>query len=99
MRSRGKFRGFRLAHYSEFGLLVSAIGGRNGWLGAEWPIIIAIALSRSYILTSPLNATPHSLYAGAGIGLGDAALAPSGDGRWAPITSEGSHRSFPFQSV
>jgi glutathione-regulated potassium-efflux system ancillary protein KefC len=54
---------FSLANYSEFGLLVSAIGVKNGWLGAEWPIIIAIALSLSFILAAPLNATPHILYA------------------------------------
>jgi predicted Kef-type K+ transport protein len=54
---------FSLANYSEFGLLVSAIGVKNGWLGAEWPIIIAIALSLSFILASPLNAKPHTIYA------------------------------------
>jgi glutathione-regulated potassium-efflux system ancillary protein KefC len=54
---------FCLANYSEFGLLVSAIGVKNGWLGSEWPIIIAIALSLSFILASPLNAKPHTIYA------------------------------------
>jgi predicted Kef-type K+ transport protein len=54
---------FSLANYSEFGLLVSAIGVKNGWLGAEWPIIIAIALSLSFILASPLNSRPHTIYA------------------------------------
>jgi predicted Kef-type K+ transport protein len=54
---------FSLANYSEFGLLVSSIGVKNGWLGSEWPIIIAIALSLSFILASPLNAKPHTIYA------------------------------------
>jgi glucokinase len=36
---------------------------------------------------------------GAGTGLGHAALAPLGDGQWAPIASEGGHSSFPFQSA
>ena len=54
---------FSLANYSEFGLLVSAIGVKMGWLGAEWPIIIAIAMSLSFILASSLNTRPHTLYA------------------------------------
>jgi hypothetical protein len=51
-----------LANYSEFGLLVGAIGVQNGWIGTEWLIIIAIALSMSFILASPLNSAAHSLF-------------------------------------
>jgi glutathione-regulated potassium-efflux system ancillary protein KefC len=52
-----------LANYSEFGLIVSVIGVKNGWLGTEWPIIIAVAMSLSFVLASLLNAKPHFLYA------------------------------------
>jgi predicted Kef-type K+ transport protein len=52
-----------LANYSEFGLLVATIGVRNGWIGSEWLVVIAIALSMTFIIASPLNATAHSLYA------------------------------------
>jgi predicted Kef-type K+ transport protein len=54
---------FSLANYSEFGLLVAYIGVRNGWLGADWLVIVAIALSLSFILASPLNAAAHAVYA------------------------------------
>ena len=53
---------FSLANYSEFGLLVTSIGVRNGWIGNEWLTIIAIALSISFILASPLNTAAHSIF-------------------------------------
>jgi predicted Kef-type K+ transport protein len=51
-----------LANYSEFGLLVAAIGVKNGWIGPDWLITIAIALSLSFIVASPLNSAAHRLY-------------------------------------
>ena len=53
---------FSLANYSEFGLLVGSIGVKNGWIGNEWLTIIAIALSISFILASPLNSASHSIF-------------------------------------
>ena len=53
---------FNLANYSEFGLLVGSIGVRNGWIGNEWLTIIAIALSISFILASPLNSAAHAIF-------------------------------------
>ena len=53
---------FSLANYSEFGLLVGAIGVRSGWIGNEWLTIIAIALSLSFIMASPLNNAAHSIF-------------------------------------
>jgi glutathione-regulated potassium-efflux system ancillary protein KefC len=52
-----------LANYSEFGLIVAAIAVANGWVGASWLIIIAIALSLSFILAAPLNTFSYQLYA------------------------------------
>lgn len=51
-----------LANYSEFGLIVAAIGVERGWLGAEWLTIIALALSVSFVLAAPLNAKSHEIY-------------------------------------
>jgi len=51
-----------LANYSEFGLLVAAIGVKNGWIGPEWLITIAIAMSISFIVASPLNTAAHRIY-------------------------------------
>ena len=52
-----------LANYSEFGLIVATIGVSSQWLNSEWLIIIAIAMSVSFILAAPLNSTSHLLYA------------------------------------
>lgn len=51
-----------LANYSEFGLIVATIGVSSGWIGSEWLIIIAIALSVSFIIAAPLNAAAYPLY-------------------------------------
>ncbi|MCU7960753.1 MAG: cation:proton antiporter [gamma proteobacterium symbiont of Bathyaustriella thionipta] len=51
-----------LTNYSEFGLIVGAVAVSNGWLPAEWLITIAIALSISFVLASPLNSAAHELY-------------------------------------
>jgi len=51
-----------LANYSEFGLLVASLAVKNGWIGPEWLVTIAIALSFTFILASPLNAAAHRIY-------------------------------------
>jgi predicted Kef-type K+ transport protein len=51
-----------LANYSEFGLIVGAIAANNGWIGAEWLTIIAIALSLTFILAAPLNTHADRIY-------------------------------------
>jgi len=51
-----------LANYSEFGLIVGAIAIRHGWLGSDWLVLIAVALSCSFILSAPLNSKADLLY-------------------------------------
>lgn len=51
-----------LTNYSEFGLIVAAIGVANGWLDGQWLIAIAIALSMSFVVAAALNAMSHRLY-------------------------------------
>ena len=51
-----------LANYSEFGLIVGTIAVSNGWLSPDWLIVIAIALSISFVVASPLNALSHEFY-------------------------------------
>ncbi len=53
-----------LSNYSEFGLIVSFIGVTNGWMSGEWLVIIALALSITFTMSSLANARAHSLYAG-----------------------------------
>ncbi len=51
-----------LANYSEFGLIVGAVAVRNGWLDAQWLIVIALALSMTFVIAAPLNAAGDRLY-------------------------------------
>ena len=63
LRARTALLGsFSLANYSEFGLIVGYIGEVNGWINPEWLVIIAIALSITFVLASPLNAAAHTIY-------------------------------------
>ncbi|MEM7170407.1 MAG: cation:proton antiporter family protein [Pseudomonadota bacterium] len=52
-----------LTNYSEFGLIVAAIGAQYGWIDGQWLVIIAIALSLSFLLAAPLNSFSHDIYA------------------------------------
>lgn len=52
-----------LANYSEFGLIVAAIGVANGWIGADWLVTLAIALSCTFIMAAPANSMAHAIYA------------------------------------
>jgi predicted Kef-type K+ transport protein len=51
-----------LANYSEFGLIVGAVGVTAGWISADWLIIMAVALSISFVAASPLNTAAHAIY-------------------------------------
>ena len=63
LRARTALLGsFSLANYSEFGLIVGYIAVANGWMSNEWMIVIAIALSVTFILASPLNSAAHNIY-------------------------------------
>jgi predicted Kef-type K+ transport protein len=52
-----------LSNYSEFGLIVGSIGVANGWINSEWLVVIAIALSLTFIMAAPLNSASHKIYA------------------------------------
>jgi glutathione-regulated potassium-efflux system ancillary protein KefC len=51
-----------LSNYSEFGLIVGAIAVANGWLADDWLVLIAVALSFSFILAAPLNREADTLF-------------------------------------
>ncbi|MFK5949079.1 MAG: cation:proton antiporter [Methylococcales bacterium] len=51
-----------LTNYSEFGLIVAAIGVSSGWMNSQWLTIIAIALSLSFIVAASLNNMDNKLY-------------------------------------
>jgi hypothetical protein len=51
-----------LADYSEFGLIVGALGVSMGWLSDQWLMIIAVAVAATFITAAPLNAAAFSIY-------------------------------------
>jgi hypothetical protein len=51
-----------LANYSEFGLIVGSIGVAAGWIGSDWLVTIAIAMSITFVMAAPLNASAHAIY-------------------------------------
>ncbi|MBC8320704.1 MAG: cation:proton antiporter [Bacteroidetes bacterium] len=51
-----------LANYSEFGLITGAIGVKMGIIDNQWMIILAMSMSFSFLLASPLNAKSHRLF-------------------------------------
>lgn len=64
LRARTSFlTSLSLANYSEFGLIVSAIGYNYGWLNSEWLGVMAVAMAFTFIAASPLNLSSHQLYA------------------------------------
>jgi glutathione-regulated potassium-efflux system ancillary protein KefC len=51
-----------LASYSEFGLIVGAVGVSTGWLNDQWLTIIAVAAATTFIIASPVNSAAPRLY-------------------------------------
>ncbi|MDJ0882447.1 MAG: cation:proton antiporter [Gammaproteobacteria bacterium] len=51
-----------LTNYSEFGLIVAAIGVANGWIDADWLAVIAIALSVSFVIAASLSNRDDKIY-------------------------------------
>jgi predicted Kef-type K+ transport protein len=56
------FATLNLSNYSEFGLIVVAIGVSSNWLDGQWLIVMAIALSVSFVFAAPLNNADNRLY-------------------------------------
>ena len=52
-----------LANFSEFGLIVSAIAVKEGWISADWLVVVAISMSATFVMAAPLNANAASIYA------------------------------------
>lgn len=51
-----------LSTYSEFGLIVMALGVSQGWIGADWLVALALALSFSFLAAAPLNRRAEAIY-------------------------------------
>ena len=63
LRSRTAFSAaMALNNYSEFGLIVMTIAAANGLLPQQWVVILALALSLSYILSSIMIGRINTLF-------------------------------------
>ena len=63
LRSRTAFMGaLNLSTYSEFGLIVMAVGIKSGWISGEWQVAVAVGLSVSFVLAAPLNRRAEFFY-------------------------------------
>jgi len=64
MRSRSAtLASLGLSNFSEFGLIVGAVGVSQGWIGPQWLSVIALSLAISFLIASPLNMVSKQLYA------------------------------------
>ena len=63
LRARTSFlSSMELSSYSEFGLIVSAMAVGAGWLQQEWLVIIALALTFSFVIAAIVNSYAHGFY-------------------------------------
>lgn len=63
MRSRTSLlAALGLASYSEFGLIVAALAGAQGWLDPAWLTVLALTLALSFVAASPVNERVLALY-------------------------------------
>lgn len=51
-----------LSNYSEFGLIVAAVGVEGRWLSADWLAALAAAVSLSFALAAPLTVLRYRIY-------------------------------------
>lgn len=51
-----------LSNFSEFGLIVVAVGVANSWISNDWLIILAVAMSLSFVFAAAMNKISHQLY-------------------------------------
>jgi hypothetical protein len=51
-----------LANYSEFGLIVAAVGVEQAWLDQQWASAIAVAVAASFAVAAPVNTARYTIY-------------------------------------
>lgn len=63
LRARTAFlTSLSLSNFSEFGLITSMIGLKSGFIPPEWILVIALLMSVSFLISSPLNARVHKIF-------------------------------------
>lgn len=56
------FSSVALANFSEFGLIIASFAVAKNLIPSQWLVIIAIALSITFVISSPLNSHAHKIY-------------------------------------
>lgn len=56
------FSALTLMNYSEFGLIVGGLGYKLGWISGELLVSIAVAVSLSFIIASPISNWSNEVY-------------------------------------
>ncbi|MCJ8321727.1 MAG: cation:proton antiporter [Colwellia sp.] len=51
-----------LSNFSEFGLIVAALSVKAGWLSNQWLVILALAVSFSFIITNVIYRYAHQIF-------------------------------------
>lgn len=63
LRGRTAYLGaLALSNVSEFGLIVAALAVDGGWITEQWLVIISLAVSISFVLTSTVYKRAHEIY-------------------------------------
>lgn len=63
LRCRTSFLGaLILSNFSEFGLIIASLSVSLGWLSQEWLVILAIAVSLSFVFTSVSYKFSHQIF-------------------------------------
>jgi len=63
LRARtGWLAALSLSSYSEFGLIVATTAVANGMLNPDWVTTLALAMTMSFFIASPINNRAHTLY-------------------------------------
>ncbi|MDF1762497.1 MAG: cation:proton antiporter [Oleibacter sp.] len=52
-----------LSNFSEFGLIVAQVGVNKEWLSSDWLVMIALAMSASFVISTLLYRYAHYFYA------------------------------------
>ena len=56
------FTSLSLSNYSEFGLIVGASAASKGWIDSDWLLVLALALSISYVVDGPACMSSEKIY-------------------------------------
>ncbi|MEM1175612.1 MAG: cation:proton antiporter family protein [Pseudomonadota bacterium] len=63
LRARSSvFASINLGNYSEFGLIVAAIGAQAGWIDLSWLLSISIGMAISFVLAAVFSSLSEDIY-------------------------------------